>query len=122
MIQNNINWEARGVCFTETGPCHAGVLLEALSRIGAHPDFDRFHYVLADLSACPALNRCQDSLDPLLAQMIGAHYSNPRVTVYVVTNDALLLRLTRLLQRNIPWRIHACDTVWQARQAIEKAS
>ena len=118
MLESYINWEPRGVCFTPTGVLHAGGLLDMLTRIGAHPDFDRFRYVIADLTACPPLTRCRETLDAVMAQMIGAHYSNPHIAVYVVSGDRLVVRIARLLQRHVFWRIQTTQTLHAARQLI----
>ena len=120
MLESYIIWEPRGVCFTQTGALYTSVLLDALIRIGAHPHFDRFRYVIADLTACPPLTRCRDTLDPIMAQMIGAYYSNPRIAVHVASSDPLVLRLARILQRNVLWELHTVSALNEARQSVAR--
>ena len=117
-MKSYIAWEPKGALYAQFGACTATQLLDALNQIFTHPEFDRFRYLLLDLSGAAPADRCEGSLELLLAQALGAHYTNPHLTVYCVTQDPLLRHLGRMFQRDLQWQLYLVDSLKEARNSL----
>ena len=117
-MESYIAWEPKGVCYTHFGVCTASQLLSILNRVCVHPDFDRFAYLIDDLSFADTTQRCTGSLEALLAQALGAHYTNPSLMVFCATEDPLLRQLARLFRRDLHWDLQIVAHLTEASSCL----
>ena len=117
-MKSYIAWDPKGAHYAQFGPCTAAQLLEALNRVFCHPDFERFSYLLLDFGGADPSERCEGSLELLLAQALGAQYTNPNLYVYCVTQDPLFRHLARMFQRDLEWPLYLVDSLKEARTSL----
>lgn len=96
-----MEWEPRGVRSRFHGTVTAADLLQHVTEVCRHPDFDALRFSILDFrDATDAVD--DDELLAVQANLTGAQFTNPRILVAALTsNPGTIAHLTRFIRRGV---------------------
>ena len=89
----SIVWEKQGAVCVYNGIPTLDELAAALTSVHQHIDFDQFRYAIHDFSGAADLHPGATDLSTLIAQALGASYTNPRIRTAIVAVHTNILHI-----------------------------
>jgi hypothetical protein len=115
----SIAWEKRGTCITYTGTVSFKEFMAAVLTIHQHPDYPIFKYAIHDMGRVSDFDFSDLNMTQLLAQELGARYTNPNIRASVVTNSAAMCELVREFSSRTKLNVGLLQSIDQARDWSE---
>ena len=118
----SIAWEKRGTCITYVGIVCFQEFMAAVLTIHKHPDYSLFKYAIHDMSRVTQLDFSEVNMTQLLAQELGARYTNPDIKASVVTDSAEMSGMVREFSYLTELNVGVLQSVEQARDWSKEIS
>ena len=100
-----ISIQPGGVICSYSGPCGLRDVLVAMHEFMQHERYENFRYAIHDCTDVESVALDETELIPVVAQAIGAEYTNKRIKGAIVLNNetgrALLKKYTELTGRTV---------------------
>lgn len=88
-----IAWEKSGTCTTYDGTVTFDEFMGVVLAVHESPNYAALRYVIHDMSAADQLDFSQMNMTQIVAQELGARFTNPKVKVSVVTSDPTMSKM-----------------------------
>ena len=111
----SIHWEKDGVCTSYTGQVSFHDFMEVVLTIHEHSDYSRFKYAIHDMSQVAQLDFSGVDMTQMLAQELGARYSNQAIKASVVTSNPQMAELVEHFSLRTKLAIGLFENLEQAR-------
>ena len=112
----SIAWEKRGTCISYSGTVCFQDFMAAVLTIHRHPDYSQFKYAIHDMAHVKQLDFSDVNMTQLLAQELGARYTNPSIKACVVTESAAMCEMVRQFSSLTQLNVGALPSMEQARE------
>jgi hypothetical protein len=93
--------------------------MSAVLSIHKHPDYPLFKYAIHDMSHVAQLDFSDVNMTQLLAQELGARYTNPGIKASVVTDNSAMCEMVRQFSSLTKLNVGVLHSVKQAREWSE---
>lgn len=111
----SIDWERDGVCISYTDVVGFYEFMKAVLTIHEHNDYSRFKYAIHDMTGVSRLDFSQVDMTQMLAQELGARYTNETIRASVVTSSPEMGELVRHFSSRTGLEVGLFQTLEQAR-------
>lgn len=95
----SIVWEKQGALCIYNGMTSFDEMAAALTSVHQHIDFERFRYAIHDFTGASVLETGSTDLSTLIAQALGASYTNPGLKTALVAVHPQTQELARQYAR-----------------------
>jgi hypothetical protein len=96
--------------------------MSAVLTIHEHPDYPLFKYAIHDMTHVAQLDFSDLNMTQILAQELGARYTNPDVRASVVTDNAAMSEMVHQFSSLTKLNVGVLHSVEQAREWSEQNS
>lgn len=117
-----IAWEKRGTCIAYTGTVCFQDFMAAVLSIHQHPDYSDFKYAIHDMSRVTRCDFSAVNMTQLLAQELGARYTNPDIKASVVTDNPEMTEMVHRFASLTKLNVGVHRSIEQARDWTEQSS
>jgi len=94
-VSYSIQWHPHGAYKKFDGAIKMAELLESLTRVQCHPDYDKFQFTITDFLDAKYLGFSESELMLYGAHVLGGEYVNKKLLVGIVATDPEILHLLR---------------------------
>ena len=96
-------WEEAGVYKRFWGDVSGLEIAKSVEQVSAHPRFDEIRYILNDFLDADVVDSLDaETSDRMMAQRIGATFTNPRFRVLIVSRNPRLVAIADLTKPPTP--------------------
>ena len=117
----SIVWEKRGTCVAYTGTVCFKEFMTAVLTIHRHPDYPTFKYAIHDMGRVTEFDFSDVNMTQLLAQELGARYTNPNIRACVVTDSDVMDQLVKEFSARTNLNVGLLQSMEEARDWSESA-
>jgi hypothetical protein len=117
-----IEWEKRGACLSYGGTVCFQEFMAAVLTIHMHSDYPLFKYAIHDMAHVSQLDFSDVNMTQLLAQELGARYTNPGIKASVVTESDAMCEMVRQFSSLTKLNVGVFHSIEQARAWSEHSA
>ena len=110
-----LQWEPHGVLRTFSGTVEFEEYMESVASLQNDARFDELRYIVEDFAGCDSLHVSEAQMEMVMANAIGAAYSNPYIRIAAVAVEAQVCNLITLFAQGSPFITRVFPQMAQAR-------
>ena len=113
-----LQWEPHGVVRTLSGTVEIEEYMDSVASLQNDARFDELRFIVEDFSDCTMQHVSEADMEMVLANAIGAAYSNPYIRIAAVAVEPQARHLIQLFAKASPFITRVFAQMAQAREWV----